>query len=631
MTLQFLPWLAMGAPIDDVRAQAMVDALVPVVEAQTERRFVRVPRVGITVRGSLRARLLRPTGLALALQGVAQERLELRRLVEPLVSDALAVYVPYDERIYLVQEAFDELGASFDLAMETLEPLIECVLTHEMIHALQHQYGVELATTSEMRRGQQAIREGHASLVASIYCAAEHGDAVVRLMETVQGIELEASLSPDDDAAVYGWGRRVAETLDAEGLLWSAMAAPAPQWPDLVAAVEPTLPPDWRTASSLGRTMRALDANLEAKSALPVSPTFILTPFFGDRWGLDAMPRALGGFALEAVRETDDVMILAFLLDRRGTAAELVAGRRAAAGRSASSWRGFGTDSGALLRAPRTRLYSRALRDSRVVDALWLKAKTAGDGPYTEAWIATPRRLFAVMASGPRPSPRALFDAVRPMINAMSPRRGAELGLSSLEAWIAAVRQVDDAATREPSWQYRMHEAARLLESGDELGCSKVFGERLVPGTVIDHECHARAAFQCAAAPGDLDLALQAVAQLEVAPANAALTLASQSLEADRPRDARRFLDKIEENPTLALDIATQRLGVAVALRRWREVEELLRRNPILPGAARAAAGAALFERGRRSRGLEVVRAACPDLAGAERRQCVEFVAQHTP
>jgi len=202
---------AQAVPVDDDRAQGMIDALVPEVEAQTGRPFVAVPRVGITNRERLRIRLLRPSGLALGLEGrIATASHEVRQLVEPLVSDALAVYVPYDERIYLVKEAFDELGQSFDLPMDVLEPLLQCVLTHELVHAQQHQYGVENAETPSTQRGQRAIREGHASLVAYRYCEDEHGRGIVRLMETVQGIELEASLDPGDHAAVYGWGLHLA-------------------------------------------------------------------------------------------------------------------------------------------------------------------------------------------------------------------------------------------------------------------------------------------------------------------------------------------------------------------------------------------------------------------------------------
>ncbi|MEO0600557.1 MAG: hypothetical protein AAF211_03920, partial [Myxococcota bacterium] len=266
----------------------------------------------------------------------------------------------------------------------------------------------------------------------------------------------------------------------------------------------------------------------------------------------------------------------------------------------------------------------------RVEDALWVTAKTNA-GPYTEAWVATSRRLFAVLSSGSRHSPRALVDTVTPMMNAMSARSGAELGLRSLDDWIARARDIDDRATTEPSWQYRLHQAARRLERGDPTGCREVFATRLTQEAVIDLGGHARAAFECASLAHDLELAAQALAVLDGVPVEAAIRLASYAIDEDRPRLALRFLTDVDPEPNLAVDVAAIELLAAVRLRRWRDVEEQVRRTPILPGRARAFAGNALFDAGRRKSGLAMMVAACPELSGEERRTCEAFVARHAP
>ncbi|MEN0063012.1 MAG: hypothetical protein AAGA48_12735 [Myxococcota bacterium] len=622
---------ACAEPVDDERAQALVDDLVPVVEARAERTFVRPPRAALTTRDRLRQRLLRPPALAVALEGDRYTPSpETRRFVEHLLAGALAVYVPHNEFIYLVTEAFDELREDFELEPRTLEPLLQCVLLHEMVHALQHQYGVEVAKTPETQLGQQALREGHASWLANEYCAVVHGDAVVRLMETVQNIELEASLSPDDEAAVYGWGRRLAETLDAEGMLWPAMYAPAPAWSAIVDAVQPTLAPDWRVPDPMYQAVAALGLEgVEVDHVGPVSPTSILTPFFAGRWGLDAMPRARGGFALEARDGASDVLVMAFLLDQRGLAAEIVEGRRRSVELARSvperPWMVYGEATGALVKSPKAKVLTSALRDPRVVDALRVQAKTTGDGAYAEAWVATKHRLFVLMASGPDLGPADLMRAIDPMLDDMRPTPGAELGLTPLREWIAQVRGVPDAVASEPSWQYRLHEAARRLASGHDTGCAEVFALRLTAGEVADRMGHAKAAFECAAVPQDLDVAALAIPHLSEVPAAPAVRIAAHAIDEGAHRLAVSILAKARPDPNLEVEVATLKVSALVKLGRWSEVEAVVRRVPVLPAGVRAYAGSAMVLAGWRGPGLRILGTVCPELSGEDRRKCLAF------
>ncbi|MEO0604639.1 MAG: hypothetical protein AAF211_24610, partial [Myxococcota bacterium] len=582
--------VAAATPVDDARVQALLDEVVPYVEARTERSLVRVPRAGIASRDELYPLLSSPSGLTAARHGdtwVPSQ--QLRRQVVELLEHAIAVYVAQSEQVVVVEEVLAQVVDRFQLAAEQSESLVQCVLTHELVHAVQHQYGVEATGPNALRRGQRALREGHASLVAGEYCEVAHGESTARLLDVVQNIELEASLEPEDEAAVYGWGRRLAETLEAEGLLWPALHASAPPWAGVVEAVQPTLAPDWQVADPLVEAVARLGLpGRTVHHTAAVSPTSILTPLFADQGGREAMPRAQGGFAAEAADEDGEVMILAFLLDDREAPARLVAARRQAAeGPEGMAWTVYGARTGPLAKWPRARGL-RTLRHERVDDALRIVGRTGSGKPYTEAWVATQRRLFVVFDAGHVRRPRELATAARALVASLRPHRGAELGLVPLLDWVASVRAIDEASTRDPSWQYLLHRASLELAAGDEGACSDIFAARLVLS-----DDHARAAFECAAVPWDLALAEAAAAQLAEVPAIPAVRLVAHALDVDQPGVASRILAKTVDAPDLALQIATLRVATAVKLGSWTEVEAVVRRTPMLPAGLRAWAGSA--------------------------------------
>ncbi len=615
--------VAGATPIDDARTQALLEAVVPLVEQRTGRVLVRVPAAAVATRDELYPRLLAPSGLSAARDvGTWIPGPELRRQVAEILDHAVAVYVPQSEQVVVVKEVLVDVQGSLGLEDEGIEPLVQCVLAHELVHAVQHQYGVEASGPQGLQRGQRALREGHASLVAAEVCETVHGEPVARLMDVVQSIELEASLAPEDEAAVYGWGRRLAETLDAEGLLWPALHAPAPHWDDIVDAVVPSLAPAWRVPDPLSEAIVGL--GLDGRSvhnAVAVSPTTLLTPFFTEHGGRDAMPRARGGFAVEAADDDGETMVMAFLLDDREAAARLVAERRSDAETPRDQpWMVYGGRARGLEEWPRAKRLPGL--NKRVVDAVRIVGRTTEGRPYTEAWVAAGRRLFVVLDAGHRLRPPDLSAAVSGLLHQLPARSGAELGLHTLEGWVSAVRRVDRASILEPSWQFLLHEASRGLQAGNDDACAEIFAGRLAASPD-----HARAAFECAAVPWDLALAETAAAELDRLPAAAVLRLVAHALDQNRPRLAARLLAKTEPEPELALQIAALRVATAVKLGRWSEVESVVERTPMLPAGLRAWAASAMLGAGREGPGTRILSAACPELSGDDRERCLRYLA----
>jgi len=617
----FLYWIAAAsaATLDPAVPQALLDDVVPWVEARTDRRFVNVPKAAMASRDELYPALLRPSGLSALLDpGDRLPSPTHRRIVSDLLDRAIAVYVAQHEQIFVVEEVLDEVSRTFGLDDEVVVPLVQCVLSHELVHALQHQYAVEASVSAS--RGQRALREGHASLVAGDYCAEVHGAATLRLMETVQNIELDASLEPDDEPAVYAWGRRLAATLEAEGLLWPALRASPPPWSDVVAAVTPTLPPAWRVGDPLVQAVTAVGVSGRAVHASgAVSPTSILGPFLGRRGGRDAMPEASGGFSAQAADASGELMVLAFLLEERGAAARLVAERRARAEDADTPWVAYGTGNATLARPPRVRRLGGLALEAE--DAAKIVARTRDGRRATEAWVALPRRLFVLLDAGHRLSRRELARAMETLERELDARPGAELGLGPLQGWMAEVRAIDPEVTRRPGWSYRLHEAVQGLLAGDDDACRSVFVPHLEPGAP-DRRGHARAAFECAAVRWDLELALRALPLVDEVPAMPAVRLAAHALDDDAPRVASRILAKTAPDPAHELPLAALRVATAVKLGRWTEVESMVRRTPMLPAGVRAWAGSAMVRAGRAIPGRRILGAACPELIGEERTRC---------
>ena len=625
---------AIAQPIDKTEAQRLVDDLVPEVVQRAERAFLRPPTVGIETRERLYERLLEPPVEAMIDSLVTPgapapwrpPEEEVRR-IDFMVANALAMYVGRDETIYVVKEAFEELSREFELGGDTLRPLLRCVLVHEMVHVLQHQYGVEDAATADQRRGLLAVREGHAEAVASDYCGEVEGKAIARLVDAIGHVELEASLTATSEAALYGWGRRLARSLQTEDLVWPAMVAPAPSWTSIVEAIEPTLPPAWRSGEPLQEMLEGLDDTIrEFEGPVPASPTTQLLPFFQGRWGADAMPRARGGFVIEARTGRREMIALAFLLDQPGQADRLIERRLhslKAARRERTPAMVYDRVSGMLARPIR----ARTIPTSPGM-AVRITARSTGDGPYQEYWFATERRLLFLASTGRRLQESEILAGLQRLLEQLPAERGQPLALADLGDWAVRLRTIEPP--RIPSWTYLFERSAKRVVEGDRGACSEHFDPFLRRGAVPDVVAYAGPAFACAAVAEDLPLAQRAHRLLPEVDPYAAVFWASRLANRHRPREALVMLAKADVaragDRALALAETSVRTVAAVRLHDWATVSTLVEQHPELEPSLRAWAGSEMVRAGQRAGGRRLLAAACPSLAEPERGPCDRFL-----
>ncbi|MEO0601754.1 MAG: hypothetical protein AAF211_09970, partial [Myxococcota bacterium] len=474
MTWLWVWFVALSHAVDQLsvrEAQAMANALAPEVERRTGRTFVQRPTVAIQTRAGLRQILLQPSlaaqfearvGLRDALPTRPSEASVTR--VDYLVTHALAVYAARDETIYLIKEAFERMSRSLAVGGDTMRPALRCVLVHELVHALQHQYGGDEAADADHARGLLALREGQATAVASDYCGEVEGETIAGLMDAVTDPQLEASLDPDGEPAVYAWGRRLVRAIAAENLVWPAQLADPPAWSDVVRAVRPSLLPHWRTGRLLEVALETLESGpLESAGSRPAPPHGMLPTLIDRR--PEEMARADGGFVVESSSDQRTMLLAAYLFEDEGAAEAIVVDRDAAVGR----WRNRGElmvydkAEGQLLRKPKVQ--TPPTDDPRVHRALAITTKTEGSGPYLEVWIATERRLVLFVSAGKALRLRDVTTVARQLLNRMTATPGDAVALGAMSDWLDGVKAVDPEAIRFPSPDYRYEQATRRVTS----------------------------------------------------------------------------------------------------------------------------------------------------------------------
>jgi hypothetical protein len=164
-------WAVAAAAPPEVDADALAGMLqeqLPQLGQQVGRQPVGKLRSGILTRERLMLAMVQPPphfadrALPVEIPPWAQENLAVMR------DQALAVYVPSMQGIYLVKENLEEVFQEDGLPPEMLAPLVRCLVAHEIVHALQHQYGTRAELEDpDLGKGWEALAEGHASCRAS--------------------------------------------------------------------------------------------------------------------------------------------------------------------------------------------------------------------------------------------------------------------------------------------------------------------------------------------------------------------------------------------------------------------------------------------------------------------------------
>jgi hypothetical protein len=583
--------------MSEATIEVMVSELAPAVEAGVGREFLSLPEARLASREEILVRLMarhearggQAPGWVTAFN---RERLD----------GALALYLYEDERVYVVEEALDAFFEESSAAETMRAPVLECVLFHELTHALQHQWAPypEVSLERELRAAT-ALREGQATAASVGYCQDRWPGAVADFFEASSGLAVLPSQDPEQpETLLYPYGAEVVRALELAGgdeAVWAALEDTPPTTEQLLAAGRWTALPGWSVPDLLrpagevmlpGEGWRLVTSPSAPINALPLLEGGQIVPE-------SQIPAAVAGSGLFAERGDQRVVIFAYLLEEPGEATAWLERRRADTARAArgggEAWYLGEVRAGPL--GVRTRRARGLERSPGVERALRVQGLN-----YREYWVAREHLLVGVIGSNVRPDAgdvRGVLARLRGAADAPDPDPDFP---PELRAYVDRYRAAS-AGEPTPSWQYRLHLATRSAEGGDYAACWDLAAEtaREVDGRALERA--ATVAHRCAVLAGDLAGAeeMRALAgepaMLDVAFVHDHALLLQQ---AGRLQEALALLEAVDRRggdvaPPLAARLAELRLVLLVELGRWPAALELARTREVDPVTRAYAAG----------------------------------------
>ena len=625
--------MAQSSRVDAESIEAQVQALVPEVERRTGRSFVAPPQAAIARTERLLSAVLtpmpvlHPEGWAPPIEAPRKETIGRARYQ---LEHATAIYVPGKERIYVVAESLEGVVGDLRVPPASLMGLTRCFLVHELVHALQHQYGRlgKGPSDPDAERGLEALHEGHATLVALEYCREKEGAEVAALMEASAGIDVSNSLRPDDPPATYAWSLPLVRALRdmGEGLVWAAMLEEPPAWSAVVQATEGMRVPGWVEPPAMVAALKALDPEARVVEQELAAPVGTLDEALAGTIGDGTMPRVEAGWWTGAESSEHGLRIVAFL-HPNGDAAELVKLRAAAVGDSRQGIMILHPEVSGLTGAERSGSFG-GVRHMEGVRASFEMRVPASPRPYREVWVANEKVSVGLVATGKGLPDKAVAAALQSVLDGLSTSAKEVLELAPLDAWLTRVKARREALPTTTSWDYRTHAVAYAISRGpvEATVCRDAFGEVLVEGAVPDPAPYAEAAFMCAVAREDFELAARARPHLTQVSGVIAAYHARGLEERRRHREALAVLELVPEDDPERNMVDHIRLGVLVSLRRWSEAAALALANPSIPPQTRAWAASEMFRAGHRTEARKILIRTCPQLEPAERAKCDDYL-----
>lgn len=532
-----------------------VEQLAPKVEELAGRSFVRRPSVAAGSRREVSELLLQPG------PDGQQPSAARREQVERQLERSIAVYTHADEHIYVIEDAVEAAG----LRNKASSAMVRCVLVHELVHALQHQYGLHSGRSQlqeDPQRGWHALIEGHANLLAMEYCTAEESEAITSELRAFQGTASPSSLNPDDPAVPYAWGPAVIQHLRDRDpdLVWAALLAPAPSWSQIQAALAPTLSSAWVDPDALRAAMATLDPSRPATKGHRASVALFDT-MLGFRMGTEDVPVARAGWVQRSHTNELTATGVAFAFDEPDEALRLVMLRASSVGRMEDT---YGLHRMTPLRGrvvPRT--VGRLFRVRDVVGSLHLRV-LGRDRTYHEVWAATDDVAVMATVYGLRPSRKRAIRALEEMLHDLPPLSDGPLDPEPLAGWMAEVEASRALLAATSSWDYRLHQVQRALRHEPELNglCRRSFSRSLRSGAVPDPEPFAAAAWACAMAVGEPELAEATWDRFRHVAGHVALWVARPIADAGDGSLALAVLDRVPADDPLMSEIRALRAEI---------------------------------------------------------------------
>ncbi len=626
LAVLLIAWGA-GARAEAPDARALLEALVPAVERAEGRRFVAVPEVAVASQREVQRMLERKTRDR---PGAAPEWMaDYDRL---LGDEAIAVYSYSDETIYLIDEAISGLEPDMRRWGVAARPVLECVLVHELLHALQHQYAPWVTADGSGRAlAALALIEGHAELAALSYCRDEQPEAAGYFSTLSAPLPVRYGPAPEDRATlIYGYGLALARQLQdagGRGAIWAALQDP-PGLALIRAAAAPSPAAGWDDPELLRSLSEALlpaggwEISDEGPSLTALEP--LLTPT------ADPPPGALAGRAMIARSGLETALLTALMLPTARDAEALVQRRS----RALEAARRDPELSLYFLGQPRVRtpwqLKTRRLRAlERGGETLRLELPG-----YREYWATRGSVVLAGFFDGVDISQRDFAELLEGLAAAAAteppPPRPPDPALGE---WIAQMAAAGAADGPRLSWQYRLDQLADRLEAGDLTACTEA-AEAAAVGLPEHKRAELDAAvYGCAVLVQSLEGADAALAR-GGAPIDAAAghDHALMLRDAGRREEALALLDRIGDSPDPALNrsLRSLRMVLLAELGRLDEAAAMARAREGDP-ARRAYVASELARSGRTPEAAVLLAECCPLLDGAPRVLCDQLRAELPP
>lgn len=502
-----------------------------------------------------------------------------------------------------LEERWDSVQQDLALSDVQLHGLLRCTLVHELVHALQHQYGVSPAAfEGDRRRGMSALWEGHATHVESQWCQEEEGVAIQRLERALSQTDIPQTLGPGATATLHAWGAALVAELEAEDpeLVWTALAGHPPSWSTWADG----RPPPWSPSQPLVDGLVDLGWSPDSLRVDATSPALLLLNVLQMESDLDELPDGRAGVGVVAVDDHGFGLAGAMVLD--GPAGPWI--ERLARDRR---------------RDTRARWHQRPPRGLRRTHGVDRALLLVGHRPaVTQAWIARGPLLLIVALSGPPPA--TLQETLGTMLDGMPRLPEPPPGIpDTLTPWRMQLRGARDTVAPVVGWGYRAHRAQLAAKAGSACACTHQFDAVLQPGAVPDPGPFARAALRCAVGRHEPALVDRALTLADAIDPDVAAHHGRALVRARRWSEVVELMDRTlpTADPHLGRRLADLELEASV-MSGWASRGLPLSQTDTPSPHLRAWAAEVLMEWGLESAGRNVLRDVCPLLSGDAAAPC---------
>ena len=617
--------------LDRLDLSAMADAIVPQLEEATGRPFLQVPRIEVVSREDLYHRVLMGQLATRELMGLGPfGPAELQTWMD-LTSNAIGFYTYADRQIFLVTSGAEELYENFIVPEDLERPLIECVLAHELVHALQHQYQpLPDITQADQETVARMLREGHANLISRTVCTDE---VVQRFFRFNDGLDILAVQGVgQENSFLYGYGERYLEllvSLHGPEAGWCALSQPPPSREAIAAAVDPLLLQGWRGTGVLDDAARRLMWPGAKGRVQPVSPAEVLQRQLGPE-GVTALHSTQAGLTFNLDSDTKSLAIMAFAFSDPQEAREQFEARRRnlETAREAGEELFFFGPVGAY--SSRYKVKSSRDLEAEAEGSFETRIQIDNDREYLETWAVRGGLLLLAAATGTDLKPQDLSEALTlvlaqdlPTAPPSSPTPGA-LGLAP----------PTEAPAPRPSWEYPFVQVLRDISAEQWETCISGVESMIPNAPEAERDFLAKLGWTCSLSNEDADAAsrfLTAMEDLSALDPELVIGHAALYLQQERWQDCLDHLVRVEALG-LVLPVAAQDLKIACLIETGRlsQAAAAARRQDGTP-QMRLHVSYALLQAQRFQQAQPILREACPQVTGEDQEKCRRLMDQLTP